>query len=647
MCGIAGFVADSIGPEDARTVRRMVQAIRHRGPDDSGIYVDESAALGHARLSIIDLAGGAQPMCNEDGSLWIVFNGEIFNHLELRVELLARGHQFSTKSDTEVILHLFEDLGEDCVTRLNGQWAFAVWDKRRRRLFLSRDRLGVRPLFYAEVRGALVFASEIKALFAYPGIDRRIDFGALDQIFTFWHTLPPRTAFHNVREIPPGHSASVAGGRVQVKRYWNLDFAPGTERCNGAAPENHYAEALRSLLEDATRLRLRADVPVGAYLSGGLDSTLIAALIRHTGVTRLKTFSVRFNENDLDEGPFQAEAVRHLETDHQEICCSSRQIGDVFPDVIWHAEKPILRTAPAPLFLLSRLVRESGYKVVLTGEGADEMLGGYDIFKEVKIRSFWASNPASHWRPLLLRRLYPYQPRTQMQTPAYLKAFFHINPEDLHNPFFSHLPRWRLTSRLKALFSAEARELMAAEDPVHSLESQLPPSYHHWDSFTRAQYLEACYLLPGYILSSQGDRVAMAHAVEGRFPFLDYRVAEFSSRLPSRLKMKVLSEKHLLKRCAATLVPPAILQRHKQPYRAPGLDCFFCAGAAPYVDALLSPDRIRQDGVFHPAAVQKLVEKARRGDAAGVADNMAVVGVLSTGILLDRFVRDFTLEPTP
>jgi asparagine synthase (glutamine-hydrolysing) len=644
MCGIAGFVSETLAPAAEATVRRMVGAIRHRGPDGVGVYVDGSAALGHSRLSIIDLAGGGQPMSNEDGTLWIVFNGEIFNYLELREELLARGHQFATRSDTEVILHLFEDYGEGCVSRLNGQWAFAIWDKRHRRLFLSRDRLGVRPLFYTEASGTLVFASEIKALFAYPGLKRELDIRAINEIFTFWHTLPPRTAFRNIQELPPGHSATLAEGHLTIKRYWELEYQPSPARQNGPAQEREQAEQLLELLTDATRLRLRSDVPVGAYLSGGLDSTLIASLIKRTGVTRLRTFSVRFEDSELDEGEFQTEAVRFLETDHQELRCTNCDIGRVFPDVIWHSEKPILRTAPAPLFLLSRLVRESGYKVVLTGEGADEMLGGYDIFKEVKIRSFWASHPDSRLRPLLLRRLYPYQPRTQSQTPAYLKAFFHINPNDVESPFFSHLPRWRLTSRLKALFSDEVKAQLANDDPLECLDRGLPHAYGAWDGFTRAQYLEACHLLPGYILSSQGDRVAMAHSVEGRFPFLDYRVAEFASRLPAWLKMKVLREKHLLKLCAAGLIPPAVLARHKQPYRAPGAKSFFSAAAPPYVDELVSEDRIRQDGVFHPAAVQKLIERARRGDIASVADDMAVVGVLSTQVLIDRFVNHFEHE---
>lgn len=638
MCGIAGFVRDGIGPQDRVVLRRMVQAIGHRGPDALGLHLDQTAALGHARLSIIDLAGGGQPMHNEDGTLWIVFNGEIFNYLELRDELVAKGHRFANRSDTEVILHLFEQYGEACVSRMNGQWAFAIWDTRRRRLFLSRDRAGVRPLFYTRAGGAVLFASEIKSLFAYPGVGRELDVRALNEIFTFWHTLSPRTAFRDVYELPPGHSAMVMDGEISVKRYWDLEYRPQDD---GPDQEPLRSEELLEILADATRLRLRSDVPVGAYLSGGLDSTVIASLIKRSGVARLTTFSVRFEDCELDEGAFQREAVRYLETDHQEICCSNQAIGRVFPEVIWHTEKPVLRTAPAPLYLLSRLVRENGYKVVLTGEGADEMLGGYDIFKEVKVRAFWAAHPESKLRPLLLRRLYPYMAQIQSQSPAYLRAFFHIGADDIASPFFSHLPRWRLTSRLKSLFSDAVRAELAAHDPIGELEALLPPEYRGWAPFTRAEYLEARYLLPGYILSSQGDRVAMAHSVEARYPFLDHRIAEFASRLPRRLKMNALNEKYLLKKCAARLVPAAVLNRRKQPYRAPDARSFFHGAKQDYVEELVSEDSIRRCGIFHPGAVGKLVEKARNGNVIGAGDNMAVVGVLSTQLLLHRFVTHF------
>jgi asparagine synthase (glutamine-hydrolysing) len=642
MCGIAGVV-NAEAPAETGRLERMIGMIRHRGPDASGVYVEGNAGLAHARLSIVDLAGGAQPMANEDKTLWITFNGEIYNYVELRAELAGRGHRLATQSDTEVILHLYEDLGTGCVDRLNGQWAFAIWDARARQLFLSRDRMGVRPLFYAFAGGDFLFASEIKALFTDPRLSRRLDLRALGEIFTYWHCLPPRTAFEGVHELPPAHSAVLAGGRLEVRRYWAMNYKPAEIPGAGSGrSEADCAERLLALLEDATRIRLRADVPVGAYLSGGLDSTVVAALARRQVSHRLKTFSVRFEESDFDEGAYQAEAIRHLGTEHEEIRCSNAEIGRVFPEVVWHAEKPLVRTSPAPLFLLSKLVRSHGYKVVLTGEGSDEMLGGYDIFKEYKIRRFWARHAESRFRPYLLRRLYPYLKNIQAQPEAYLRAFFHVTEEEAAGPFFSHLPRWRLTEGLKVFLTAEAQAAMNGHAGYADLERQLPAEYSRWDGFSRAQYLEACYLLPGYILSSQGDRVAMAHAVEGRFPFLDCRLVEFTAGLPPTLKMKVLNEKYLLKRCAKGLAPELVVKRHKQPYRAP--ECgSFCPEGRPldYVSELLSPARLQRDGIFQAGAVGRLLAKARQGAVVGLRENMALTAIISTQILMERFMTHF------
>jgi asparagine synthase (glutamine-hydrolysing) len=637
MCGIAGIVNFDGNRVDPALLDRMIGVVRHRGPDECGIHTDKQAGLAHARLSIIDVASGQQPMHNEDESLSIVFNGEIFNHVELRADLVRRGHHFRTQCDTEVILRLYEEEGEECVRHLNGQWAFAVWDSRRGRMFLSRDRLGVRPLFYTVADRAFLFGSEIKSIFRLANVSRELDLIGLDQIFTFWVTIPPRTAFKDILELPPGHSMTVQDGQVTVSRHWRLDFDGETRTDAG---EDECAERLLDLLADATRIRLRSDVPVGAYLSGGLDSAIVTALIRKVSQAPLKTFSVTFDDAEFDESAFQREAVRFLGTDHQEVRCTYDDIGEVFPDVVWHTEKPILRTAPAPLYKLSGLVREHGYKVVLTGEGADEMLGGYDIFKEAKIRRFVAAQPESRMRPLLLKRLYPYLQNLQAQSGAYLKAFFDVRPGDTESEFFSHMPRWNLTSKLKMLFSDRVRADVGSFDGYAELRKMLPAGYSRWDGFCQAQYLEAAYLLPGYILSSQGDRVAMAHSVEGRFPFLDHRVVEFAARLPPRLKMKVLDEKYLLKRCAAGLVPPSIRKRPKQPYRAPDGKSFFGGARRDYVDTLLSPRRIEQDGIFNPFAVQKLVGKFRQGRAIGVKDNMALVGVLSTQLVVDQFVRN-------
>lgn len=636
MCGISGIVNLRNGFVDRDLLGRMIKTIRHRGPDDIGLYSTPQVGLAHARLSIIDLEGGRQPMSTAGGKLWITFNGEIFNYLELRDELIKKGHIFATRSDTEVILHLYIEEGEDCVRRLNGQWAFAIWDESQQKLFLSRDRLGVRPLFYTRTASSFLFASEIKALFACPEVARQLDLLALDQIFTFWVTLPPRTAFQDIWQLPPGHSLVLENGQTRIHQHWNLEYAPENDRTE--AGEGQFTEELLALLSDATRIRLRSDVPVGAYLSGGLDSTLITALTKRLVGDKLRTFSVSFEDAEFDESTYQKEASAFIRTQHSAVNCSGEDIAGIFSDVIWHTEQPILRTAPAPLYLLARLVKDSGFKVVLTGEGADEIMGGYDIFKEAKIRRFWAQNPGSSWRPLLLKRLYPYMDGIQRQSSPYLKSFFHVNAEDLASPFFSHLPRWELTAKLKMFLSADARAEIATGSTMAELERALPQSFASWNSFNQAEYLEAMYLLPGYILSSQGDRMAMAHGVEGRYPFLDHRVVEFGAKLPPRLKMKVLDQKHLLKRAASGLVPSSIQARHKQPYRAPDGKSFMGA-AGNYLDEALSTEKIARGGIFNPQSVAALVAKFKGGRASSTRDNMALVGILSTQILVEQFVE--------
>ena len=643
MCGIAGLLNLNGAPAEAERLWQMIRLLGHRGPDDSGIYMDRAVGLAHSRLSIIDISGGHQPMHNGDRSTWITFNGEIFNYIELSKELSSKGHSFSTQSDTEVILKLYEEYGPDCVQHMNGQWAFAIWDTKKKRLFLSRDRLGVRPLFYVTARNSLVFASEIKSLLLHPGIDAVIDLKALAQVFTYWFPLAPRTIFQNIFELPPGHSLIAENGKIDVRRHWQLDYSqidPTVEVPR--AREETYSEELRELLLDATRIRLRADVPVGAYLSGGLDSSIITALAKKFVGSSLCTFSVAFEDRGLDESAYQQEVVRALGTNHRTIRCTAAEIGETLPEMIWHTECPVLRTAPAPLFLLSKLVRDSGFKVVLTGEGSDEFQGGYDIYKEAKIRAFWAAQLDSKRRPLLLKKLYPYLAGLQRQSPAYLQAFFHVRPGGTSDPFFSHLPRWELTAKSQLFFSAAVRAQLQDRVPYADLQSLLPQDFSRWDVFSRAQYLEGAFLLPGYLLSSQGDRVAMAHSVEGRYPFLDHRVVEFSTRIPPRLKMKVLKEKYLLKLALGGMVPPSVTQRPKQPYRAPDAICFFNPVNGrprhPYVGEMLSPELIREYGIFDPGTVLKLIEKVKAGRATSFLDNSALVGIVSTQLIIDQFV---------
>lgn len=643
MCGIAGILNYSAAP-DEQTVRRMLGMIRHRGPDEFGIYLGRDVALGNARLSIVDLSGGQQPIGNEDGTLWIVFNGEIFNHVELRADLEARGHKFSTHCDTEVILHLYEELGPKCLSRLNGQFAIAIYNERDRSLFLARDRLGVRPIFYTQAGNNLIFGSEVKAILTHPSVTAQLDPVALEQIFTYWSTLPPRSCFRNIQSLPPGHYLLARKGQIEIAPYWQLTFGHGAGAGNGDVSKADYIEKFRELLVDATRIRLRADVPVGAYLSGGLDSSTIAAMIKHLGHTHLDTFSIAFSDPKFDESEHQKRMAAFLGTDHQVVYATHADIGRVFPEVIWHTETPIMRTSPAPMFLLSKLVHDRNYKVVLTGEGADEFLAGYDIFKEAMVRRFWARQPDSIRRPKLLQRLYSDISDLNATGQAYLRAFFGSGLKEIDRPDYSHFIRWRNNRRACNFFSEDLRTAIDQQRSQTDVGLPLPDGFKSWGPLEQAQALEITIFLSHYLLSSQGDRPAMAHSVEGRFPFLDYRVVEFCTRLPSRLKLNGLTEKYLLRQVAKEWLPAEILARVKRPYRAPIHKSFFNEARLDYVRELLQPESIRSAGYFNPGAVTQLVAKIDQNRPLGETDDMALVGMISTQLVHQQFVAGFRLS---
>jgi asparagine synthase (glutamine-hydrolysing) len=643
MCGIAGIFAlrESASFQEDILVR-MISALHHRGPDESGVFFSPRVGLASARLSIIGIDGGTQPIANEDESLWIVFNGEAFNYIELKEELLQRGHRFATRTDTEVVLHLYEEFGPDCLNKINGQFAFAIWDSRRRELFLARDRVGIRPLHYYIDANNFVFASEIKAIFQHPDVPRSLDLESLGQVFTLWTTVTPRTIFRGVKELPPGHYMRLSNNGIRIERFWSLPTRlteNSRSTSSGAAQEE-----LQALLADAIRVRLRADVPVGAYLSGGLDSSIITALISRNFNNRLRTFSIGFEEGRFDETPFQEAAVHHLGTEHHKALTRNADIRKHFPDVVWHCEKPLLRTAPVPLYLLSRAVRDHQFKVVLTGEGADEIFGGYNIFKEAKIRRSCALHPGSRLRPLLLEKLYPYIFKSASPGPAYLEKFFAASPQDLSDPVFSHRIRWRNSGRNSTFFSTEAQTAMAAASPIQAVIDGLRPEFESLDPFSQAQLLEMNLFMSNYLLSSQGDRVAMANSIEIRMPFLDYRVIEFAMRLPPHWKMNGLTEKHFLRRTFTNLLPPSIADRPKQPYRAPVREVFPQTAAPDYVDEMLSEEAVKRSGYFNPVKVAGLVKKIRSAEAAsaGETQDMAFLGILSTQLIHNQYIKNFS-----
>jgi asparagine synthase (glutamine-hydrolysing) len=640
MCGIAGIInrAEGVAPSQSE-LESMIHAVYHRGPDGYGFFRHDRIGLAHARLSIIDLAGGDQPIHNEDKTVQVVFNGEIFNYVELRAELKKQGHRFYTHSDTEVIVHLYEQYALSFVDHLNGQFAIALWDAKQHKLILARDRTGIRPLFYTCTGNRLYFASEVKSLFRHPAIPRAINLTALQEIFTFWTTLPPHSLFESVEILPPGHLMVVDKQEITIKRYWDWTFPNEVIDHNKSAQQ--WADELKTLMIDSVRLQLRSDVPVGAYLSGGLDSSVLTSLIKNYTDTPLRTFSIGFEDEEFDESAYQQDLVNYLNTHHTHVLCKRTDIGTAFPKVIKHTETAIVRTAPTPLMLLSEAVHKAGYKVVLTGEGADEVFGGYDIFKEAKVRRFWSHAPESEWRPMILQRLYPYLKHSPTASGAFTQRFFQQGMEHLNEPYFAHIPRWATTQRIMQFLSDEA---LAAVDPAvrfSNIERILPPDINQWKPLNRDQYIEATTLLSGYLLSSQGDRVGMANSIEGRFPFLDHRVIEFASRLPSRYKIMGLNEKYMLKKTMQGLIPESIRKRSKQPYRAPDSQSFFKDGKPlDYVADLLSEASIKKAGYFNPKTTHMLMKKCARGKAMGFGDNMAFVGILSTMLVDKLFIAN-------
>ena len=636
MCGIAGFVNTTSLDKNIEHVARMLAGIRYRGPDATGVYIDDHAALGHVRLSIIDLAGGDQPIHNENRNIWVSYNGEIYNYPELRRELQGKGHVFSTMTDTEILVHLYEEEGTEFLNRLNGQWAFALWDSGKKRLFIARDRVGIRPVYYTIANGTFIFASEIKALLTQPEIHRSVNPQVLDQIFTFWAPLPGKTFFDGIKELPPGHFLLFDEQGIRIDRYWKIPLSSGN-RWTTESPDE-LSEQVRDLLVDSVKIRLRADVPVGTYLSGGLDSSGVTSIVAKQFNPEVQTFGIRFDEERFDEGSHQQEMVRFLNVRHREIAADSATIGNSFLDAVYHCEKPVLRTAPVPLYLLSRLVGESGIKVVLTGEGADEFHGGYDIFKEAMVRTFWGRNPESLWRGKLIGRLYPdifRDDRTRKMT----IAFFGRAIENFNDPFFSHRIRWNNTSRIKTFFSGELRSAIGTYDGMTELREYLPPDFNSMHVMHRAQYLEIALFLSNYLLSSQGDRMGMAHSIEVRMPYLDHRLMEFMGSVPPWWKICGLHEKHILKKALEPFLPSTITGRVKHPYRAPIHGSLLSLADSEAGNALVNERTVKNAGMFDPDKINALLSKLRSVATASETDSMALAGILSSQSIWCNFIE--------
>lgn len=644
MCGISGILnLSEPKPIEIEQINSMVSVLNHRGPDEAGAYIDDWIGLGHARLSIIGLDDGVQPIHNENESLWIIFNGEIFNYPELKKDLIKKGHKFYTSTDTEVILHLYEEKGIECLNFLNGQFAFAIWNTNTKELFLARDRVGIRPLHYTFSKDRFIFASEIKSIFTQKNIEKKFSYTGLDQIFTFWSTLPGYTAFQNIMELPPGYYIRISKNNFELKKYWQLPLYSPEEQIND--PVEKVRENINEILIDAVKIRLRADVPVGSYLSGGLDSSGITSVISKNFNNNLNTFGIRFEEKKFDEGDFQTLMVDFLQTNHTEILVKNDEINRFFNAALWHIEKPVLRTAPVPLFLLSKEVNKRNYKVVVTGEGADEIFGGYNIFKEAKVRDFWSRQPDSKIRPLLLAKLYPYILNTSKPNFT-LQNFFGAGLLEPDNPFFSHIIRWNNTSRIKNFFSDDINNELKSYNALNEFREFLPGNFSCYDYMTKAQFIEITTFLSSYLLSSQGDRVAMANSVEMRLPYLDYRLIDYMAKVPSELKLKMLDEKFILKKVLKNYLPEKVINRPKNPYRAPISESLFKSNIS-LLEEKLGSRNIREAGIFKEEKVKLLINKFGKLSNPGETDNMALTGILSTQLLFNMFITDSEYSNKP
>ena len=630
MCGIAGIVhADRARPVDESTLRRMARAIRHRGPDGYGIASGGGVGLVSTRLAIFDIPSGWQPMQGAHRDTVMVYNGEVFNHYELRQELEAQGEHFRTTSDTEILLRLLDRDGPRALERCNGQWGIAHLDRPTRTLTLMRDRFGVRPLHYALLPdGGIVFSSEVKGILASGLVDATPDLEGIDEVFTFWAPRPPRCAFKGIHLLKPGHLLVWRDGEIVEERpWWEPRYA-----VDAPAPE---PEALGELLRDSVRLRLRADVPVGCYLSGGLDSSLTTALAVEQTDHQLRTFSLAFRDPLFDESAFQRQVAEELGTQHHVIEIGPEEITDSFRDVMRHLETPVIRSAGVPLYLLARSTREQGITVVATGEGADELYWGYDLFKEAKVRAFCARDPDAAWRASLFDRMYPYfASASGRRGESWRRFFLDAGPAD--DPLFSHQTRIAATSGVKQLYSGDTRAALAGVDPLERLRDDLPEEFGRMSVLERAAYLELTTLLGNHLLAAQADRVGMAHGIEGRFPFLDHRVFEHSVATRPQDKLAGLHEKIAVRRVAAEVVPPIVAQRPKQPYRAPEAAAFF-ADEPEWVTERLSSEAVRAVGIYDERAVAGLVRRCRAGRATGFRENMALMGVLSTQVWHETF----------
>jgi asparagine synthase (glutamine-hydrolysing) len=600
MCGIAGFIDQGDFSKEERTaiLTRMCQVIIHRGPDDQGLEVIGPVALGMRRLSIIDLSGGHQPMSGEDGKVTIVFNGEIYNFQELQPLLESRGHVFKTHSDTESIVHAYEEFGDSCVTHLRGMFCFAIWDEKAKTLFLARDRVGKKPLYYTQTRhGSFVFGSEIKSILEHPDVEREIDLEALDAYLTLGYVPDPLSIFRNIRKLPPGHTLTYTRGRVTLKQYWDFDFVPDVDRS-----EESYVEELRQLLDDAVRCRLISDVPLGAFLSGGIDSSTVVALMAKAMGQPVKTFSIGFREDSYNELKYARMTAEKYGTEHHEFFVTP-EICNVADELAWHFDEPFADPSAIPTFVVSKLARQH-VTVALSGDGGDELFGGYERYLVERSRKMFAQLPKAF--------------RQNVMFPLSIRLPHGARGRNLlHNLSLDPLDRY-LDS--VSVFTSMNRRLLYSEDFTRKLEDlpsvgsrflQYAGNVKTGDDLDLLLYTDSKTYLPGDILTKV-DRMSMAASLETRAPLLDQRLIDFVTRIPAALKIVGTETKHIFKRAVKDLIPEEVMNRPKQGFGIPIPKWINQELRGSILETLNDP-LTRQRGYFDYSYVNVLLTEHERG----------------------------------
>ena len=610
MCGVCGIAIPKLLNRRVNESRllAMRDSLTHRGPDDAGLYLGESVGLGHRRLSIVDLSRGRQPMPNEDRTIWIAFNGEIYNHRELRPGLKERGHEYRTESDTETIIHLYEEQGSRVAEKLSGMFAFAIWNSARRELLLARDRLGVKPLYYSLASdGTLYFASEIKALIEASAVKPEINYPALPDFLANHATSSEETLFRGVKRLLPGHTLTWRDGKVVIRKYWDLSFA----RANGQAElsERDAIEQWTELFREAVRSHLMADVPLGVFLSGGIDSSAIAAMMRGMASGPIKTFSVGFNERGANEFEYARMVARAFNTDHHEVIVSPAQFFEIMPKLIWHEDEPLGHLASVPLYFVSELASRH-VKVTLTGEGSDELMAGYYRYWKT-VYNLALGARYNVWIPAALRRLarkgIERLPDNSSLRRRLSQTFLALAP-DIESLYLENFAVFSRSQQLQML-TPEARDRAGELDPYAAARTYLNQS----DAETTLnQLLYADTKTYLHELLMKQDQMSMAASLESRVPFLDHRLVEFTARLPERMKLRRLTTKYILRQSMKGVLPEPILTRRKMGFPTP-VGVWFRGAYRSVIEDYALSRRSLERGIFDPNFVRALVAEHQSG----------------------------------